>query len=931
MGAVPAVHAGFKDDVDFTKLKAEYGAGLPNVAGVRLIQVEYMRDGFWAPQPTGEVAGKTFNYISSTFGGFSSHANEVAGYLAGTSTSMTPELLTWKTSEAITFTGRNNLNGGRSIAPAVASWDVENHSWAGNDPLWCFDILYKEDYRIERDNIVAFTGVDNGPSMSQEMANGYNSIAVGVSNGNHPHSGTTLDTAGRAKPDLVAPLSYTSYATPVVASTAMILIAESQRTPALAAARNAIVVKALLLAGATKSEFPSWTHSQQHPLDTIYGAGELNVYNSYKALVAGQQSPSTVKETALDGWDFNTTSTGSRRLYFFSVPAGKRMTLSAVLSWYRHIVPNGTWQVLTPRLENLDLKLWRSSGFVAGGQVDSSNSTIDNVEHIYNTTLLSGQYALEVAAAVNGEKYGLAWKSTLVSDGSPSVPDALPAPSPLPTPLPTPSPSPTPIPTALPTPTPSPTPLPSPSPTPRPTATPTPLPTPIPTPIPTATPTPSPTPRPTATPSPTPRPTATPSPTPLPTALPIVIATPTPSPTPLPSPTPRPSPTPMPSPTPTPSPTPAVSGLPNGYSNQDVGLTGVAGNTAYDGNAQIMSVSGAGSDIGGSADGFQFASTAANGDLTITAKISSFGASNPGSRGGLMVRQDSAANSAFAGIFVTGANTVQFVGRSTGGANAFAAISQNVTLPIYLKVRRSNNTVTGYSSTDGVNWDPAGSIEVSLNANAQVGLAVSAKDVTRLSTLRSSVPALSNSANAIMVSGLEVYDVGATNVTANAIVDGSGKISLVAAGYYAPSSIREAGAIAGRTYAVDGAVSTYVYPARGVAAARSGITLRESLSENARFVSVALDSLGRTVVEYRASPGLPPLSRTFSDNSRHLLIDRTGPYIVVMDSADGVSWKKLAALNLFFAQAPYAALETIGANPNSAATADFDGLDLVNH
>lgn len=424
----PIARADFRDDVGFIKLKSEYGLGLPNGTGVRLLQVEYMKNGFWAPQMAGDLADKTFTYVSSTFGGYSEHANEVARYLGRTTSSITPGLTGWKVSEAVSFTGRNNLNGGRTLPPAVASWDIENHSWAGNDALWCLNILQKQDYRIERDNIISCVSIDNGITMSQLMSNGYNSIVVGVSSGAHPRNGTILDTLGRAKPDLVGPAGYTSYATPIVASGAALLVSEINRSPALAPARASTVIKALLMAGATKAEFPTWSHSPQRPLDITFGAGEANIYNSYKALVAGQQLASSTTEVKIDGWDYGMTSSSGRRLYFFTVPSGARMSLSAILTWNRHITPSADWQTLTPRLQNLDLTLWRTSSFSVGSVVSTSASTIDNVEHIYETSLLPGQYALEVVGAVEGEKYGMAWKSALTYD-SPVVPPPTPTPS----------------------------------------------------------------------------------------------------------------------------------------------------------------------------------------------------------------------------------------------------------------------------------------------------------------------------------------------------------------------------------------------------------------------------------------------------------------------------------------------------------------------
>jgi hypothetical protein len=431
---VPSARADFRDEVGYTQLRNEYGTGLPTGAGVRILQVEYLRDGYWAPQPTGELSGKSITYASSNYGGYSSHAYEVGTFLMGNNSSMTPGVSSFTACEAVPFTGRGYLNGTRSLAPVTATWDIENHSWGGNDVIWALQILQKEDYRIERDNVISVVGVDNGSSLSQMLANGYNSIAVGVSNGNHPRNGTTVDTTTRVKPDLVAPAAYTSYATPIVSSAATLLVGEINRTGSLSAARSPLVMKALLLAGATKAEFSNWSHTPQQPLDRTYGAGELNVYNSYKALVAGRQVSASNAEVKLTGWDSNTTSTSSRRLYFFTVPAGKKMALSAALAWYRHVSPDALWTTLTPRIENLDLKLWRSSSYTLGSLVSSSNSTIDNVEHVYETSLVAGQYALEVTASVNSEAFGLAWTSTLTDDGSYVQPPVVPVnPNPAPT------------------------------------------------------------------------------------------------------------------------------------------------------------------------------------------------------------------------------------------------------------------------------------------------------------------------------------------------------------------------------------------------------------------------------------------------------------------------------------------------------------------
>jgi regulation of enolase protein 1 (concanavalin A-like superfamily) len=967
LGWAQESRADFRNDVDFNKLKAEYGSSLPDGSGVRVLQVEYPRNGYWAPQATGDVSAKSFTYLSSTFGGYSSHAYDVAMYLAGASTSMTPGISAIQASEATAFYGRGNLNGTRSLSPIAATWDIENHSWGGNDPLWSAKILQKQDYRIERDGIIAVVGVDNGGSMSQIMANGYNSIAVGSSTGDHPTTGTTMETTGRVKPDLVATRTWTSYATPIVASGAALLVGEINRNGALADARNPLVIKALLMAGATKDEFPGWSHSQQQPLDRVWGAGEFNIYNSYKALVAGRQQSATNTEVGLNGWDLNSTSTGTRRLYFFTVPAGKRMTLSAILTWYRHITPDALWTNMTPSMQNLDLVLHQASGFSVGGTVASSSSTIDNVEHIFERTLLAGQYALEVTASVNGELYGLAWKSSLVDD-----PNSV-APTPV-TPTPTPSPTPTPRPTATPMPTPTPTPLPTATPTPSPS--PTPLPTATPTPRPTSVPVVTPTPRPTATPTPTPRPTATPMPvvvTPTPTPSPVVVTPtlepiqptsvpntpsspntlePTPQPTLLPSPTPTPTPrptaTPLPTPTPTPvptsapvvvnpTPTPApVQNIQNdkfaaSYAKTDVGNVGVAGNTVYDGGTKTFTISGAGQEVSSLADAFHFVSNDVTGDVELVTKVLSFASANLNGKAGLMLRDSTAPESSFIAISITPNGNVQLSRRVLAGAGTAVTAGQSLTFPVWLKLTRTGATVNALYSKDGSSWATLGSTEVTLANTLKAGLAVNSASNSSLAVLKAESPAVATAGAIASYSGLTTFDVGASAFAATAAQSGN-TFSLSGAGYLIPGTSREGLAYLGRKNFNFGAISTRVNaPRPGTVPLRAGLMMRELLYDTSRYASLSLDSSGRVVFEYRTHPGSFAIVRTFNETARYLLLDRNGSMLSAMVSTDGVNWRTIASTAMSFRQRPYIGLYVIGPNPSAPVTADFDGFDVVNY
>ena len=116
----------------------------------------------------------------------------------------------------------------------------------------------------------------------------YNGIGVGAYGGSSS-IGPTLDN-GRAKPDITAPgLRTTSFSTPQVAGAAAVLMQAGLRGDGGGDTNSAAdirTVKALLLNGAIKPA--DWTNHAASPLDTRYGAGVLNVFNSYKQLAGGK-------------------------------------------------------------------------------------------------------------------------------------------------------------------------------------------------------------------------------------------------------------------------------------------------------------------------------------------------------------------------------------------------------------------------------------------------------------------------------------------------------------------------------------------------------------------------------------------------------------------------------------------------------------------
>ena len=406
-----SVWADYKADIGWTKLQSELGGALPTGAGVAVTQVEAAESpGNYGPNTgSGDFAGKTFTFKSGAAGN-SGHATTVAGYYYGLS-GVAPGIMAIDVYEANHWIGSGFLRTGSTSAPNSELRSIQSHSWIGSAGASDVEILRRFDFAIQQSEFLGVVGLNNNAqgNIPPLLGSCYNGISVGLTSGAHSYGTNTADGAGRTKPELVAPQTLTSWATPTVAAVGALL-----RENAPVNARKPVVLKSLLLAGATKGEFLGWSRTTTRPIDTIYGAGEVNAYRSHHILAAGQNAASTSVSVGVRGWDLNTTAAATR-LYFFDIAAGNTASgVSAVLTWNRVIadgVVGPLWGSPTSTLANLTLKLYSATGFTLGVQVDSSESAVDNIEHIYQPALAPGRYALEVSGDTNGVSYGLAWYS----------------------------------------------------------------------------------------------------------------------------------------------------------------------------------------------------------------------------------------------------------------------------------------------------------------------------------------------------------------------------------------------------------------------------------------------------------------------------------------------------------------------------------------
>ncbi len=181
-----------------------------------------------------------------------------------------------------------------------------------------------------------------------------------------------------------------------------------------------------------------------------------------------------------------------------------------------------------------------------------------------------------------------------------------------------------------------------------------------------------------------------------------------------------------------------TTGLPAPWLSQDIGAVTTPGSTDYI--AGAMAVHGTGSDIGSTADSFQFAYRSITGDCTIIARLAcetlGTAASTLNDKVGLMFRETLNSNSKNVFVFLDSSSykarlqTRSSAGGSTTGVDG----PSDITLPKWFKLQRTGNTFTGYVSSNGQSWTIVSSSTVTMNSTIYVGMAVCSRDQLQLNT-----------------------------------------------------------------------------------------------------------------------------------------------------------------------------------------------------
>ncbi|GEM_PF-4940945 len=170
------------------------------------------------------------------------------------------------------------------------------------------------------------------------------------------------------------------------------------------------------------------------------------------------------------------------------------------------------------------------------------------------------------------------------------------------------------------------------------------------------------------------------------------------------------------------------------WHSQDVGAVGTAGSASQ--NDGVFTVSGAGADIGSTADAFHFLNISMTGDGTFIARLAVQGSATSTSKMGIAMRETLGADSkSVINFFDDGQDKVRVAYRTaTGGGTSYFTAATNNTVPVWLKLSRAGDDFTGWYSSDGVNWTTLGTANVTMSNTIYVGLVVCSRNTSTLNT-----------------------------------------------------------------------------------------------------------------------------------------------------------------------------------------------------
>jgi len=346
---------------------------------------------------------------------------------------------------------------------------------------------------------------------------------------------------------------------------------------------------------------------------------------------------------------------------------------------------------------------------------------------------------------------------------------------------------------------------------------------------------------------------------------------------------------------------PPPAALPARWTSQDIGSVGAAGSASA--SKGLFTLKGAGADIWGAADAFQFVYQPLSGDGTIIARVANVQNVHPWTKAGVMIREALTPASPHAALFVSAGKGIALQSRTVAGGTS-TSVGVPGAAPRWMKLARAGDTITGSTSVDGISWTNVGDANVAMSATAFVGIAVSSHNTSRAAA--ATFDNVSVTVPSSLPDGWQSADVGTPGVKGT---------TVVAAG---TSSTLQRFTVSGSGADIWGATDAFQYGFKTLTAdaelvarvsavqntnrwAKAGVMIRSTTSANAPYAMMLLSAAAGTAFQYRTTAGELSTSVAAGTAIRApywIRITRVGDVFAGYQSADGSTWTPVGSVTI---------------------------------
>ena len=379
------------------------------------------------------------------------------------------------------------------------------------------------------------------------------------------------------------------------------------------------------------------------------------------------------------------------------------------------------------------------------------------------------------------------------------------------------------------------------------------------------------------------------------------------------------------------APPPPPPPLPTGWSSRDIGATGAAGTSSYSNNT--FTIAGAGADVWGTSDAFQYAYTTMSGDGTIVARVATEQYISNWTKAGVMIRGSLSASSAHAFMLVSPGKGTAFQRRVADSNSSVNTAGTFAAAPRWVKLSRAGNTITAYESANGTTWNTVGSDTFSMPSTVYVGLAVSSHVAGTTATATFDSVAIDTGAPPppppppTLPDGWSDADVGSVPLQGSASY-ANGTYSVTGSGAdiwgtadafnYANAQVTGDATIIARVASVEYADQW----------TKAGVMIRESLTPGSAHAFMLVSPGKGLAFQRRPAAGGESVNTAGSLTTapRWVKLTRTGDAFEAFESGDGANWTAVGSDTIPMAATVYVGLAVTSHTTSTSATATFDNV-----